>query len=241
VSGILILERYEIIEKIGEGMQAEVFKVRDSRTDCIHAFAREKNWLQQLALPRIPCLIDLVEREDELGFIMEWINGVPLHEWMIEKDKGVLNRIAYEYMKLMIGILESCRSRMYEHMHFVDLKPEHVLIDAAEQLHVIDFGLCMTSDRDAWLGYGPTYFSDPQIDVTGNYNFQSDLYAIASVAMYILGAGSVTNSKYDSRSWSVGVPSWMIHLLLKMRESDITYRYKNLGAFFSDWCEKRIA
>lgn len=246
--------RFEVVGLVGSGAQSIVYKVFDHKTGCFHAykkykqhptmreaFLREKTWLQHNRLPGIPCLIDLIEDEVELGIILEWIEGESLIEWIQGKSKEAINRIVYQYLIRIIAIFESCISRTIPPFHFVDLKPEHVIVDVTGLVHFIDFGLCSISEDEIRIGVGHPLFTDPVSMCTGKHTFQSDLYAIAKVAIYALNSENTDNyNNYKSR-WMLGLPSSLVRLLLKMSADILTYRYASIDAFFEDWNQKNIA
>jgi serine/threonine protein kinase len=172
---------------------------------------------------------------------MEWIEGVPLTEWVVLKSKDELNQMALQYLTVKIEFLRNCQFKPFQNMHYVDLKPEHIFVDSSGRLRFIDFGLCTIGDNSPWIGYGESPFTAPFAFISKKYSLQSDLYAISSIALFILNGGTILDAMNRNNSWTFGVPYWMIDLLLKMRECNDNYQYQDFQSLDLDWTKKRVA
>ncbi|MEE4304075.1 MAG: serine/threonine-protein kinase [Wenzhouxiangella sp.] len=100
-------------------------------------FQRERQLLAQLDHPGIARLIDGGLTEDwQPWFAMEYIEGLPLHEFADSRRLSVAQRIEL--------VIQVCEAIDHAHRRLVihrDIKPGNLLVDESGRIHVVDFGL----------------------------------------------------------------------------------------------------
>jgi len=147
------MERYEKLEKVGEGTYGVVYKAKDRETNEIVALKkvrmgsedegvpstalREIALLKEIQHPNTVGLKDVESTESKLYLIFEWCDQ-DLKKYMTSY-KGMITpeRIKSLMYQMVLGIT-------YCHMHRLihrDLKPQNILIDAEGTLKLADFGL----------------------------------------------------------------------------------------------------
>lgn len=151
-SKILLNERYEIIDEIGRGGMSIVYYAKDIRLnkywaikqvikdnkEYYDAFIQEVRIISKLQHKGIPKCIDFFEDSDAAYIVMEYIKGVSLYTYQYQKSISV-----QEIEKWM---LELCDIFIYLHTNFqmsilyLDLKPQNIMVDENNHLHLIDFG-----------------------------------------------------------------------------------------------------
>ena len=205
--GIRIPEKigkYEILEKIGEGGMAAVYKVKDSSGDIfalkvphqrfldneefMKRFAHEAKIGQSLNNPRIVRIYDynLLTGTGLPFILLEFLEGQTLTE--IRKKRGALEPgTALRYVREIALALE------YAHSHHVihrDIKPANVVITNKDQVKIMDFGVAKASDlteltvTDTALGT-PKYMAPEQIDSKAA-DIRADLYALGMIFYELL-------------------------------------------------------
>merc|ERR1712195_92619 len=151
------MDRYEKMEKVGEGTYGVVYKAKDRETGEIVALKkvrmgsedegvpstalREIALLKEIQHPNTVGLKDVESTESKLYLIFEWCDQ-DLKKYMTTY-KGMITpeRIKSLMYQMVLGIT-------YCHMHRLihrDLKPQNILIDAEGTLKLADFGLESTS------------------------------------------------------------------------------------------------
>lgn len=152
------MERYEKLEKIGEGTYGVVYKcidlhyqgqgsnliamkkIRlDAEEEGVPSTAiREISLLKELAHPNIVALEDIVHHENKLYLIFEFLDQ-DLKKYMDScGPEGMRPDLVKSYLYQMLKGIAFC------HMHRVlhrDMKPQNLLIDGSGQLKLADFGL----------------------------------------------------------------------------------------------------
>lgn len=152
--GRLLDERYEILEIIGVGGMAVVYKAMDHRlnrlvavkilkddytndADLRRRFHNESQAVAMMSHPNIVSVYD-VSRNDAVDFIvMELIDGITLKQYM--EKKGPLSWRECLHFAMQIGkALEHAHSRNIIHR---DIKPHNVMILKDGSVKVADFGI----------------------------------------------------------------------------------------------------
>ena len=102
--GTMIGERYEVIEKIGSGGMADVYRAKDHRlnrfvavkilkseynedTKFIAKFRQEAQAIACLSHPNIVGIYDVGEDKDMHFFVMEFVDGITLYKYIEKKKK----------------------------------------------------------------------------------------------------------------------------------------------------------
>ena len=197
--GRLLDNRYEILEVIGTGGMAVVYKARCHRLNRLVAikilkndylgdedfrrrFRAESQAVAMLSHPNIVSVYDVstsVSLEADY-IVMELIEGITLKQYM--EKKGVLNwKEALHFASQIAKALEHAHSRGIVHR---DIKPENILIKDGI-LKISDFGLSKYS-KDAtrtltFKGYGTAGYVAPEAWGNDKNTIQMDIYSMGIV------------------------------------------------------------
>jgi len=162
----------------------------------LERFKREQEIGQELDHPGIVKTLD-GENRSRLYMVMEWVDGNLLRNVLNEQDERGERRLPiHRAVKIALGILDALD---YMHKHGVvhrDLKPENVMVDAEDNIKLIDFGIAMKEDARRLTYAGPSpmlgtpdYISPEQ--VKGQRGDQrSDIYALGAM-LYEMLTGKV--------------------------------------------------
>mgnify|MGYP002589801914 CR=1 FL=1 len=195
--GRLLDDRYEILEIIGTGGMAVVYKARDHRLNRLVAvkilkdeFARDEEFRRRfraegeavamLSHPNIVQVYDVSASDSANYIVMELIDGISLKQYM--EKKGVLNwkETLHFAMQIAKG-LEHAHSRGIIHR---DIKPHNVMVLKNGSVKVMDFGIARVMSKSNTLTKG------------GHTDNRSDIYSLA-VVMYEMMTG---RPPYDGES-----------------------------------------
>lgn len=199
--------RYQILEKLGEGGMGRVYKALDLeldrpialktiRTDKGKGAEVLKRFKQELVLARkithknVVRIYDLGEAEGMKFFTMELVDGQSLRDILREK-KMLPVKEAADFMKQMLSGLAEAHGQGVVHR---DLKPHNIMVDSRGTLRIMDFGIARTADTATLTGSGemmgtPDYISPEQVkgETAGP---PSDLFS-CGVILYELLTGEV--------------------------------------------------
>jgi serine/threonine-protein kinase len=215
--GKTLANRYEIIEKIGEGGMALVYKakchllnrfvaikvLRDEFTndeDFIRKFRRESQAAASLSHPNILNIYDVGVEEIEGKMIhyivMEYINGLTLKEVIKEKNKLTID----ETINYSVQIAEALQHAHRNHIVHRDIKPHNIMITEDNRVKVTDFGIAraITSSTVTTTSnvLGSVHYFSPEQARGGYTDEKSDIYSLG-IVMYEMITGKVP---YDGES-----------------------------------------
>ncbi len=202
------LERYELIEEIGHGGMAVVYRGRDSQLEravavkVLHPhlqsqpeskkrFHREAKAVARLRHPNIPEIYDYSgEAADESYIVTELIHGPTLKRF-VELHPGMPAEIA-----AMI-VIEVCRALEHAHAQGIihrDVKPENVMIAADGVVKLTDFGIAQMLDSHSMTVTGqilgsPAHMSPEHLE--GKLlDARADVFSVGTV-LYWLATGNL--------------------------------------------------
>lgn len=137
--------------------------------------AAEARALAQVSHPNVVTVHEIVDRDDELYFVMEYVPGVTLRGWLdAHPDAGWREVVAW-FVQAGRG-LEAAHQRGIVHR---DFKPENVLVGDDGRVRVADFGLAVFDageGADTPVGGTPHYMA-PEVRRGGAAGPTSDQYA----------------------------------------------------------------
>ena len=210
--GRLLDNRYEILEIIGTGGMAVVYKARCHRLNRLVAikilkdeFARDEEFRRRfhaegeavamLGHPNIVQVYDVSSSDSANFIVMELVSGISLRQYM--EKKGVLNwkETLHFAMQIAKG-LEHAHSRGIVHR---DIKPHNVMVLKNGSVKVMDFGIARVMSKSNTLtkeALGSVHYISPEQAKGGYTDNRSDLYSL-SVVMYEMMTG---RPPYDGES-----------------------------------------
>lgn len=204
--GKLLDNRYEILERIGIGGMAVVYKGRDHRLNRLVAikilkeelasdaefrrrFHDESQAVAMLSHPNIMAVYD-VSHTPELDYIvMELLDGITLKQYMQKKGGKLAWREALHFITQIMKALSHAHSRGIIHR---DIKPHNIMVLRDGSLKVADFGIArLTSSAQATLtqeALGSVHYISPEQARGSHIDARSDIYS-AGVVLYEMITG----------------------------------------------------
>ena len=203
--GQIIKERYEIVEILGEGGMAFVYKARDKQLQryvaiktlkpnyvnqekFVDRFRREAQTAANLNHPNIVQIFDW-GIDDEPYFVMEYIEGNTLTSIISGNRTVGLNDILYIGSQVANGLKEAHKRGLVHR----DIKPGNIMITPDGKVKVTDFGIVSLQNEESDITktgavLGTASYISPEQAQGKPVSFESDLYSLGTV-LYELIAG----------------------------------------------------
>lgn len=204
-------ERYEVLGKLGEGSQAEVYVCRDlhlerkvavkvSREKYRGSLRQEAALMQEIKLSAVPALYDFCEGE---YLVMEYIEGMTLREYVDRNgalEEKETEKMARTLLQCLLQIHERTPPVLY-----CDLKPENLMRDLEGNWHLIDWGAaasCGYEGKEICRVGGTPGYAPPELWKAegGKLGPQTDIYAFGRVLYYAVSGADPAQPPYASLS-----------------------------------------
>ena len=203
--GTFVGNRYEIVEKVGTGGMADVYRAKDHRlnrfvavkvlkneysedTRFVTKFRQEAQSVASISHPNIVGVYDVGEEEEAYYIVMEFVDGITLKNY-IEK-KGVLPVREAVGIGLQIASgLEAAHSNNIIHR---DIKPQNILIARDGTAKISDFGIAKAASSNTITAsaMGSVHYISPEQAKGGYSDEKSDIYSLG-VSMYEMLSGKL--------------------------------------------------
>ncbi len=204
--GRLLDGRYEILEVIGTGGMAVVYKAKCHRLNRMvavkvlkeefsqdeefrHHFRAESQAVAMLSHPNIVSIYDVSSSSSQEYIVTELIDGITLKQYM--EKKGLLNwKETLHFATQIAKALEHAHAKGIVHR---DIKPHNVMVLKSGAIKVMDFGIAQTLTGEGTKtteALGSVHYISPEQAKGGRIDNRSDIYSLG-VVMYEMIAGRV--------------------------------------------------
>ena len=203
--GMMISDRYEIIDRVGSGGMADVYKAKCHRLNryvaikvlkqeyssdakFVAKFRGEAQSVAGLSHPNIVNVYDVGEDNGLYYIVMELVEGITLKKF-IEK-KGKLD--VKEAVGIGIQIAQGMEAAHNNHIIHRDIKPQNIIISKEGKVKVTDFGIAKaaTSNTITSNAMGSVHYISPEQARGGYSDEKSDIYSLG-VTLYEMLSGKV--------------------------------------------------
>lgn len=204
--GKLLDNRYEILERIGTGGMAVVYKARCHRLNRLVAvkilkpelaqdaefrrrFHDESQAVAMLSHPNIMAVYDVSHSDDLDYIVMELLDGITLKQYMQKKGLPLNWREALHFITQIMKGLSHAHSRGIIHR---DIKPQNIMVLRDGSVKVADFGIArVASAAQSTLtqeALGSVHYISPEQARGSHIDNRADIYS-AGVVLYEMIAG----------------------------------------------------
>ena len=147
----------------------------------IKYFIQERNILLKLDHPFIMKLVRTFKNEENIFYMMEYINGVVLSKYIESRDAKTIKNV-YEtqfFMSFIFIVLEYLNNRKICHR---DLKPDNIMVDEKGFIKIIDFGTSVEIENFTSTITGTPHYIAPEVLIGKGYNFSCDYWSAGIIA-----------------------------------------------------------
>ena len=262
--GIFLGKRYEILERIGSGGMADVYKGKDHKLNrfvavkvlksdyrsdevFIQKFLSEAQAAAGLMHPNVVNVYDVGQDRGLYYMVMELVEGISLKDY-IEK-KGQLS--AKETISISIQMVTGLQAAHNHHIIHRDIKPQNIIISKDGKVKVTDFGIARATTSTNTIStnvMGSVHYTSPEQARGGIVDEKSDIYS-AGITMYEMITGhvpfdgdstvavAIKHLREEIKSPSEEVPDIPYSLeciIMKCTQKNTTMRYQNCQELIND-------
>ena len=213
-NGTIFAERYGIIEKIGSGGMADVYKAQDTKTNqlvaikvlkaslsedesFVHRFRVEGRAAAGLNNPNVISVYDVGNVGDTYYIVMELVSGITLKEYI--RRKGRLS--ARETMAIGAQVSVGLRAAHAHHIVHRDIKPQNIILSRDGKVKISDFGIAKAASDETktvtTTAMGSVHYIAPEQAKGSMCDERSDIYSLG-ICMYEMITGQVPFDKDTS-------------------------------------------
>ena len=262
--GKMLDNRYEILERIGTGGMAVVYKAKchylnrlvaikilksdlAQDEDFRRRFNAESQAVAQLSHPNIVSVYDVSKGGDVEYIVLELIDGITLKQYM-EKRGQLSWRESLHFITQIMRALSHAHSRGIVHR---DIKPQNIMVLRDGSVKVADFGIACLADSAQTLtqeALGSVHYISPEQARGDRPDARSDIYS-SGVVLYEMLTGrlpfegesavSVAIQHLSSiplapREINPDIPEQLELICMKAMAPDLEHRYQSADAMIAD-------
>ena len=262
--GKMLDDRYEILELIGSGGMANVYKARCHRLNRLVAikilksdladnadfrrrFHDESQAVAQLSHANIVSVYDVSTNPDREYIVMELIDGITLKQYMERRGRMDWRESLHFITQIMRG-LSHAHSRGIIHR---DIKPQNIMVLRDGSVKVADFGIACLANQGQTLtqeALGSVHYISPEQARGDRIDARSDIYS-AGVVLYEMLTGRLpfegdsavsaaiqhlSSVPLAPRDIDPSIPEPLELICMKAMNSDPNKRYASADAMIED-------
>lgn len=261
--GMILSNRYEIIELIGTGGMSEVYKAKchvlnryvaikvlkpefSSDVNFVTKFRIEAQSAAGLSHPNIVNVYDVGEDNGIYYIVMELVEGITLKEYI--QKKGRL--LPEQAIVFSIQIAQGLEVAHQNHTIHRDIKPQNIIVSKNGGIKVTDFGIARAASSNTMTAnaMGSVHYISPEQARGGFSDERSDIYSLG-ITMYEMVTGHVPfegennvavalmhiqGEMVSPREYYPDIPTSLEKIILKCTQKKAERRYLTASALIAD-------
>ena len=261
----MIIGNYTFKKKLGEGGMATVY-LADHNTlnqsvavkllnkefvgneNIRKRFLSEGKSLFKMSHPNIIKVTDLIDQEDQVAIVMEYLDGETLKEYIERKGK-----LTEDELKGLVGQMLDALAYVHDQgLVHRDIKPSNFMLSKKGAIKLLDFGIAKNTDKSSsdYTQTGtlqsmgtPMYMSPEQVKSTKDVTGQSDIYSLGVVLWQMVTGlkpyDTNTTSTFELQTKIVNEPLSITNtkfdgIIQKATSKTLEDRYKICGEIKDD-------
>jgi len=203
--GMVLGDRYEIIEKIGTGGMSDVYRAKchklnrfvavkvlkqefSENVNFVSKFRTEAQAAAGMMHPNIVNVYDVGEENGTYYIVMELVEGITLKQYIEKKARLSVK----EAISIAIQVSMGIEAAHNNHIIHRDIKPQNIMISKEGKVKVTDFGIAkaVTSNTITSNVMGSVHYTSPEQARGGYSDEKSDIYSLG-ITMFEMLTGRV--------------------------------------------------
>jgi len=261
--GMMIGERYEILEKIGTGGMSDVYKAKCHKLNRFVAvkvlkqeFSENANFVSKFRIeaqaaaglmhPNIVNVYDVGEENGIYYIVMELVEGITLKKYIEKKA-----RLSYkEAVSIAIQVSMGIEAAHSNHIIHRDIKPQNIIISKDGKVKVTDFGIAKaaTSNTITSNVMGSVHYTSPEQARGGYSDEKSDIYSLGITLFEMLTGRVPFNGETtvaiaikhiqeelpSPKEFVPEIPAGVESIVMKCCQKSPDRRYQNVAELIAD-------
>lgn len=261
--GMILSNRYEIIESVGSGGMSEVYKAKchvlnryvaikvlkpefSADVNFVTKFRIEAQSAAGLSHPNIVNVYDVGEDNGIYYIVMELVEGITLKEYI--QRNGRLS--AEQAIDFSIQIAQGLEVAHENHTIHRDIKPQNIIVSKNGSLKVTDFGIARAASSNTMTSnaMGSVHYISPEQARGGFSDERSDIYSLG-ITMYEMLTGHVPfegennvaialmhiqGEMVSPREYYPDIPTSLEKVIMKCTQKKPERRYLTANALIAD-------
>lgn len=261
--GMMIGDRYEVLEKIGTGGMSDVYKGKDHKLNRPVAvkvlkqeFAENANFVSKFRAeaqaaagmmhPNIVNVYDVGEEGGTQYIVMELVEGITLKKYIEKKSRLSVKEATSIAIQVSMGI-EAAHNN---HIIHRDIKPQNIMISKDGKVKVTDFGIAkaVSSNTITSNVMGSVHYTSPEQARGGYSDEKSDIYSLGITLFEMLTGRVPFNGETtvaiaikhiqepmpSPRTYASDIPISVEQIVLKCTQKSPDRRYQNMQELIDD-------
>lgn len=250
--GSLLDGKYKILNKIGQGGMSVVYLAMNEKANkqwAIKEMRKEKNknyeimkqslitetnLLKELKHPYLPSIADIIESDDTIIIVMDYVEGRPLSDILTEEGTIEEDKVA-DYAIQLCDVLDYLHSQNPP-IIYRDLKPANIMLRPDGKITLIDFGTARKYNYDSvsdttclgTIGYAaPEQFAGETLRQT---DARTDIYNLGATMYHLLTGVNPSEPPYELypiRRWDESLSNGLEKIILRATRKDPDKRFND--------------
>lgn len=250
--GSLLDGKYKILNKIGQGGMSVVYLAMNEKANkqwAIKEMRKEKNknyeimkqslitetnLLKELKHPYLPSIADIIENDDTIIIVMDYVEGRPLSDILTEEGTIEEDKVA-DYAIQLCDVLDYLHSQNPP-IIYRDLKPANIMLRPDGKITLIDFGTARKYNYDSvsdttclgTIGYAaPEQFAGETLRQT---DARTDIYNLGATMYHLLTGVNPSEPPYELypiRRWDESLSNGLEKIILRATRKDPDKRFND--------------
>jgi serine/threonine-protein kinase len=255
--GSVIDNKYKILNRIGKGGMSIVYlamnerankqwAIKEIRKDAmidsdvnLQSIKTETELLKNLSHPNLPSIIDIIDYEDSILIVMDYIEGNTLGK-ALEEYGPQPQEFVIEWAKQLCDVLGYLHSQNPP-IIYRDLKPSNIMLKPDGTIVLIDFGTArqykVDNIEDTTCLGTRGYAAPEQFGGHGQTDARTDIYCLGTTMYHLLTGKNPSEPPYEIypiRYWNQEFSQGLEQIILKCTQLDPEKRYQKCSSIIYD-------
>lgn len=249
--GTVVEGKYEILKLIGKGGMSKVYLAMDNNLNkqwaikeivkearnrnnevIVQSAIAEANMMKKLDHPCLPRIVDIINHDNVIYVVMDYIEGEPLSK-VLQEYGAQPQDVVLEWAESLCGVLEYLHSQNPP-IIYRDMKPANVMLQPNGNVKLIDFGIAREykeQNLEDTVSLGTKGYAAPeQFGGRGQTDARTDIYCLGVTLYHLLTGQNPCDPPYELypiRHWNPNLSAGLENIILKCTQLNPADRYSS--------------